>query len=175
MSARTPKKLFHAKRFDVEEVYQKLDDGSLHARQVVRHPGAVVILPLVDANHVCLIHSYRVAVDRWLLELPAGTLEPPEPPLVQAQKELLEETGYRAKRWNAIHTFCMSPGILDEQMHFYLAQDLTPGNPEREVGEQIDNRVLSWSEIDGLLRDGKILDAKTLVVLLWYLRYREHA
>ncbi len=175
MSARTPKLLFRANRFDVEEVYQRLDDGSLHARQVVRHPGAVVILPLVDEDHVCLIHSYRVAIDRWILELPAGTLEPPEPPEVQANKELIEETGYRAAKMEHVHTFAMSPGILDEKMHFFVASGLTAGNPEREVGEQIDNRVYSWAEIDRLLRDGQIVDAKTLVALLWYLRYRNHA
>ncbi len=69
----------------------------------------------------------------------------------------------------------MSPGILDEKMHFYVASGLRPGNHAREVGEQIENQIFSWSEIDGLLRDRKIEDAKTLVALLWYMRYRTHA
>ncbi len=175
MFHRAPKKLFRASRFDVEEVYQELEDGRLHPRQVVRHPGAVVILPIVDAEHVCLIHSYRVAVKRWLLELPAGTLEPPIPPIEQAARELTEETGFRARKLKHVHTFCMSPGILDEQMHFYVAEDLEAGSPERELGEQIDNRIFTWSEVDQLLRDGKIVDAKTLVALLWYMRYRTFA
>jgi ADP-ribose pyrophosphatase len=168
-------KVFRALRFDVEEVHQRLDDGQLLSRHIVRHPGAVVILPLVDAEHVCLIRNFRIAVNRWLLELPAGTLEPPEPPAVTAARELTEETGYRAKSWEYVHTFRMSPGILDERMYFYVASELTYLDPQREHGEQIENLVLSWSDIDRLLRDGLIEDAKTLVALLWYLRYRTHA
>ena len=171
----SPKKIFHARRFDVEEVYQPLADGTYLPRHVVRHPGAVVILPLLDDQHVCLIRTYRVAVDQWLLELPAGTLEPNEPPLLTAGRELIEETGYEAAKIEHIHTFRMSPGILDEKMHFFVASQLTKNTPQRELGEEIDNRILSWSEIDGLLRDGKIEDAKTLVAILWYLRYRTHA
>jgi ADP-ribose pyrophosphatase len=167
--------LFRGTRFNVEEVYQKLDDGTLHCKQVIRHPGAVVILPLVDDSHVCLIHSFRPAVNRWLLELPAGTLEPNEPPLVTAGRELIEETGYRAESIQHVHTFVMSPGILDEKMYFYVARGLREGDPAREAGEQIENLVYSWSEIDRLLRDGKIEDAKTLVALLWYMRYRNNA
>ena len=166
--------VFRARRFNVEEVYQTLDDGSSLPRHVVRHPGAVVILPLVDDKHVCLIRTYRVAVDQWLLELPAGTLEPNEAPIVTAERELIEETGYRAAKVEHIHTFRMSPGILDEKMHFFVASQLTFDAPQRELGEQIDNHVISWSDIDSLLRDGKIEDAKTLVALLWYLRYQTH-
>jgi len=169
------KRIFRARRFDVEEVYQSLDDGSQVTRHVVRHPGAVVVLPLVDEDHVCLIHTFRVAVNRWLFELPAGTLEPNEPPLVTAGRELIEETGFEAAKVVHVHTFCMSPGILDEKMHFYVASQLTKLAPQREVGEQIVNHILSWAEVDRYLRDGKIEDAKTLVALLWYLRYRTHA
>ncbi|MDZ4848139.1 MAG: NUDIX hydrolase [Pirellulaceae bacterium] len=169
------KKVFRARRFDVEEVYQPLDDGTFLPRHVVRHPGAVVVLPIVDENHVCLIHTYRVAVDQWMLELPAGTLEPNEAPMLTAGRELIEETGYEAAKMDKVHIFRMSPGILDEKMHFFVASQLSYTKPRREVGEQISNRVLSWSEIDRYLRDGLIEDAKTLVALLWYLRYRIHA
>jgi ADP-ribose pyrophosphatase len=122
-----------------------------------------------------LIYTYRVAIDRWILELPAGTLEPNEPPMVTASRELIEETGYSAATIQHVHSFNMSPGILDERMHFYVASNLTIGAPHREVGEQIANRVYSWSEIDHLIRDGKIEDAKTLVALLWFMRYRTSA
>jgi ADP-ribose pyrophosphatase len=171
----TRRVLFRAKRFDVESVQEHLADGRQLERHIIRHPGAVVILPLVDRDHVCMIHTYRVAIDRWQLELPAGTLDKGLPPLEMAELELLEETGYRAERFTPIHTFAMSPGILDEKMHFYVASGLTVGAPEREMGEQMENRILSWSDIDRLLRDHRIIDAKTLVALLWYMRYREHA
>lgn len=172
---RNSRVLFRGYRFNVEETFQRLDDNSLHPRQIVRHPGAAVILPLVSDDTVCLIRTYRVAVERWLWELPAGTLEPPIPPLEQARRELLEETGFRAGVIQHLHTFFMSPGILDEAMHLYVASDLVAGAPEREVGEQIENHFRTWSEIDCMLRNGEILDAKTLVALLWYLRYRQHA
>jgi ADP-ribose pyrophosphatase len=169
------RKVFKARRFDVEEVAQKLDNGQEVWRHVVRHPGAVVILPLIDCDRICLIRTYRVAVDRWLLELPAGTLEPPEKVEVTAARELTEETGCVAGRLEFIHAFRMSPGILDEKMHFFVAKDLKWAAPERELGEQIENVILSWSDVDRLLRDGKIEDAKTLVALLWYMRYRTYA
>lgn len=167
--------LFRAKRFDIECVQETLEDGQQLDRHIVRHPGAVVILPLVDNDHVCLIHTYRVAIDRWQLELPAGTLDKGLPPQEMARLELLEETGYRAQRFIPMHTFAMSPGILDERMHFYLATGLSEGAPDREPGERMENRVLSWGDIDRLMRDHRIIDAKTLVGLLWYMRYREHA
>ncbi len=167
--------LFRAKRFDVEEVYESLPDGTVLSRQIARHPGAVVVLPLVDDDHVCLIHTFRVAIQSWHLELPAGTLDKGLPPLDMAHIELKEETGYTAGRMIRIHEFVMSPGILDERMHFFVARDLKLGEAEREQGEQISNRVLSWSQIDQLIRDRQIIDAKTLVALLWYMRYREYA
>jgi ADP-ribose pyrophosphatase len=122
-----------------------------------------------------MIHTYRVAIDRWHLELPAGTLDKGLPPETMAHLELKEETGYVAKQMIPIHDFAMSPGILDERMHFYVAKDLTLESHEREVGEQMNNRVISWSEVDQLLRSRTIIDAKTLVALLWYMRYREYA
>jgi ADP-ribose pyrophosphatase len=167
--------LFRAKRFDVEAVTECLKDGTTLVRHVIRHPGAVVVLPLVDSEHVCLIHTYRVAIDRWQLELPAGTLDKGLPPERMAHLELQEETGYQASEMVHVHTFAMSPGILDEKMHFYVASGLQAGEAHRELGEQMDNRILSWSEIDRLLRDHAIIDAKSLVALLWYMRYREHA
>lgn len=168
------KLLFQAKRFAVEEVHESLPDGGSLVRHVVRHPGAVVVLPLIDADRVCLIHTYRAAIDRWNLELPAGTLDKNLPPLEVAHLELQEETGYRAESMVPIHTFAMSPGILDEKMHFFAASGLTLGETAREAGEQMSNVILTWAEIDGLLRDRQIIDAKTLVGLLWYMRYRTH-
>ena len=175
MSSHPPKKIFQAKRFAIEEVQETLPDGTRLVRNIVRHPGAVVILPLVGIDLVCLIRTFRVAIDRWHLELPAGTLDKSLTPLETAHLELQEETGYRAERMTHIHTLAMSPGILDEKMHFYVAEGLTLGNSAREAGEQMDNTILSLSEIDTLLRNKKIADAKTIACLLWYMRYRKNA
>lgn len=169
------KVVYRAPRFDVEQLAETLEDGRTISRTIVRHPGAVVVLPILEDGRVCLIETYRVAIDRWHLELPAGTMDKGVSPIELAALELQEETGYLAKKFVHLHTFAMSPGILDEKMHLFLASGLTAGPTAREVGEQMRNILLSWSEIDRLLRDGQIADAKTLVGLLWYLRYREHA
>ncbi len=167
-----PNVLFQAQRFRVERVVQTMPDGSRHVREVVRHPGAVVILPLLDDGRICFVRNYRVAVAQTLIELPAGTLEPDEDPAATALRELAEETGYRAGRLEHLITFCMSPGILDEQMHLYLAQDLRPGPTALEAGEDIQSLLCTWDEALQMARQGDIHDGKSLVGLLYYRTFR---
>jgi len=164
----TPEVLYQAKRFRVERVTQESADGSRHAKDVVRHPGAVTILPLLDDGRVCFVENYRVAVEERLVELPAGTLEPPEEPLTTALRELAEETGYRAARIEHLATFCMSPGILDEKMYVYAASGLIAGEMGLEAGEDIRVVHLTWQAALEMVRDGRIHDAKTVAALLYY-------
>ncbi len=164
--------LLKCDRFFVERVVQTGSDGKLHQRQVVRHPGSVVILPCVDDKHICLIRNYRVAVGKTLIELPAGTLEPGEDPQATAFRELIEETGYRAEHMQRLHAFYAAPGILDEQMALFAATGLTAGEPEREAGEQIENLLVSWEEALDMVRLGEICDAKTIVGLLYWQLHR---
>lgn len=165
--------LLQTRRFSVVRRRATSPTGKVHDRDVVLHPGAVVILPLVDANHVCLIRNYRAAVRDTLIELPAGTLEPGEDPRETAGRELIEETGYRAGQMQLLTQFFMSPGILNEQMRLYLATELTPGAAHREAGEEIENLVLPWEDALELARRGTICDGKTLAALLWYDRFRQ--
>jgi ADP-ribose pyrophosphatase len=167
-SMSNPNILFQGRRFRVERAVQVTPDGVEHVREVVRHPGAVVILPLLDDGRICFIRNYRVAVDQTLIELPAGTLEPGEDPAVTAVRELAEETGYRAGRIEHLLTFCMSPGILDERMHLYFAEKLQPGPMALEAGEDIEPMLCTWAESLDMMRRGEIRDAKTLVGLLYY-------
>ena len=160
--------LLVAKRFHVVRVSQAMPDGSLHWREIVRHPGAVAIVPLLDDGRICLVENYRVAVGQTLVELPAGTLELGEDPLQCAHRELTEETGYRAQRMELLTTFYMSPGILDEKMHLYLATGLTPGPMALEAGEDIRPLVVTWDEAQKMARQGSIRDGKTLAGLLFY-------
>ena len=164
--------LFHGRRFRVERAIQEMPDGSRHVREVVRHPGAVVILPLLEDGRVCFVRNYRVAVGESLIELPAGTLEPDEDPAETALRELAEETGYRAGRLEPLITFCMSPGILDERMHLFLAESLKPGPTALEAGEDIQPLICAWPEALEMVRRGEIRDAKTLVGLLYYRLFR---
>lgn len=166
------KQLLTTDRFCVDEVTRELADGTRHGRQIVRHPGAVTILPMVDDEHVCLIRNYRVSVDDTLIELPAGTREPHEPPEQTAHRELIEETGYEAARLEPLHEFYLSPGILDERMHLFLATGLREVGANREVGEEIENLVVPWSEALEMVRQGMIQDAKTIVGILSYQQFR---
>jgi len=167
-----PDILFQGRRFRVERAVQVTPDGAEHVREVVRHPGAVVILPLLGDGRICLQRNYRVAVAETLVELPAGTLEPDEDPAETARRELAEETGYRAGRIELLITFWMSPGILDERMHLYLAEGLQPGPTALEAGEDIQPLLCTWDEAMEMVRRGDIRDAKTLVGLLYWRTFR---
>jgi len=163
--------LFDGKVFTVVRWQGKTPGGTEVMREVVRHPGAVVLLPLLDDGRICLIKNFRAAVDKTLVELPAGTLESGEPPLETARRELIEETGYRGGQFEQIAAFYVSPGILDERMHVVVARELTPGQPAREHGEEIDNLLTSYDDALAMVRDGTIEDAKTINALLLYDRF----
>jgi ADP-ribose pyrophosphatase len=168
----SPQVLLTAAKFRVVRETITSEKGQTKTRDIVRHPGACVILPLLDDGRVCLIRNWRIAVGKTLIELPAGTLEPPEPPQVTAERELIEETGFRATRVEFLHAFFLSPGILDEKMHLYLATGLTAGNTALEDGEEIENWIVSVNEAIDMIFRGEIEDAKTIVGLLWLDRLR---
>jgi len=166
--------VFTADRFQVVEhqiTTPKLPQPLV--RHTIQHPGAVAIIPLVGEDQVCLIRNERIAVGKTLIELPAGTLEPNEPPRVTAERELQEETGYRAADLHELNGFFMSPGILNERMHLFVARDLTAGKPAREAGEEIDNLVVAWDEAVAMVLRGEIEDAKSIAGILLWDRLRE--
>ena len=164
--------LLTASRFRVVRQAQTARDGSIHWRETVQHPGSVAIVPLVDSDHVCLIRNFRVAVGQTLWEIPAGTLDHDEPPLDTARRELIEETGYRAEAIEKLTELSMSPGILNERMHVYLATGLTPGPDALEPGEEIDSIVVPWNEALAMIERGEIHDAKSVAGLLFCDRFR---
>jgi len=168
-----PKLLLEASRFRVVEHTQTLGNGQVVRRQVVVHPGAVTIIPLLEGDRVCLIRNYRVAVGKSLIELPAGTIDNNEPPAVTAVRELQEETGFTATRWRELPPFFMSPGILNERMYLFVAEGLTQGETAREAGEEIDNLMVPWQEAVAMAQRGEIEDAKTLVGILQWERLRK--
>jgi ADP-ribose pyrophosphatase len=167
-----PEELLVTRIFRVVRHREIGPDGREHTKVTVQHPGAVTILPILDDGRVCLIRNYRVAVGKALVELPAGTLEPGEDPAETARRELIEETGYTAARLEKLREFFLSPGILNERMHLYLARGLTPGKTAMEPGEQIEPLVVGWAEAMQMVADGAIEDAKTLVGLLHFDRMR---
>lgn len=155
--------LLRGRRFDVVRA------GGDHPREIIVHPGAVVILPWLDDDTVVLIRNQRVAAGGELLELPAGTLEPPpETPDSCAARELIEETGYRAQRIVKLTEFFTSPGICTEVMHVYSAHGLTRVGQDLDEGEAIVPQPTPWSETIKMVRDGTLRDGKTIATILFY-------
>jgi ADP-ribose pyrophosphatase len=147
-------------------------DGGLIDRDVILHPGAAAILALLDQDHVCLLENERPIVGETLLEIPAGTLDPGESPELAARRELAEETGYRARSWKKLAEFFPSPGVLSERTHLYLARDLTPGARQLERDENLEPKIVAWNDAVRGALDGTIHDAKTLVAILLWDRFR---
>ncbi|MCS6852444.1 MAG: NUDIX hydrolase [Gemmataceae bacterium] len=164
--------LYQGRKIQVALDIDTLPDGRSVRRDVVLHPGAVVILPVVDGEHVCLLRNQRPAVGQVLWELPAGTLEPGEPPEHAAARELAEETGYRAGRWTSLGHFYPSPGVLSEVMHLFVAEELHPGPMNLEPGEELHPQIVPFRQAVAWALDGTIRDAKTVIGLLLWERRR---
>jgi ADP-ribose pyrophosphatase len=158
--------MFRGRKIQVALETETLPDGQTVQRDVVIHPGAVAILPVLDDGAVCLVRNRRPVVGETLLEVPAGTLEPGEPPDAAAVRELAEETGYRAARWRRLTAFYPSPGVLSETTHLFVAEGLTPGEMHLQRDEDLRPEVVPWAQALAWARDGTIRDAKTLVALL---------
>jgi ADP-ribose pyrophosphatase len=143
-------------------------DGSTIRRDMIFHPGAVVILPVLDAEHVVLLRNHRFVIDETLWECPAGTVEPNEPLLECAKRELAEETGYSAERWTSLGYLYASPGVLDEKLHLFIAEGLTAGTMRPEADEQLQPVTVRLDEAVRMCLSGEIKDAKTITsLLLW--------
>ncbi len=167
--------VYPGRRIQVALDTEVLPDGRTITREAVLHPGAVAVLPLVAPDRVVLLQSHRPIIGETLWEVPAGTLEPNEPPADAAARELEEETGYRAARWRKVLELIPSPGVLSEVIHLYVAEALTPGPPRPEVGEQIEAHVVAWEQALAWTMDGTIRDGKTLIALLWWDRHRRQS
>ncbi len=163
----------HRGRLFAVEVLTWTDAGG-HTirREVVRHPGAVLVVPLLDARRLVLVCNYRVAVQDRLWELPAGTLEADEPPVEAAGRELEEETGYRAGHIEALGEFYTSPGFCDELMRVFVATGLDFVGQRLEPHEEIEARVIARDEVLAMVDDGRIRDGKTIAALAMWERRR---
>ncbi len=162
------KQLLSTRLFTVEHRVYTRPGREPVARDVVVHPGAVVILPILDMHRMVMIRNYRYTVEDELWELPAGTLEPNEEPIETARRELEEETGYRAARMRPLLEFFTSPGFLTERMHAFVATDLTVVGQRLQGAEQIVSEVIDVAEVRDRLLRGEFVDGKTIAVLSRY-------
>jgi len=157
---------------------QVVEPGGVQgSRDIIRHNGSVVILAVDTQTNpadpgILLIRQYRHAAQKILIEIPAGRIEPGEKLLPAAKRELIEETGYRAKKWSKLVSYYASPGFLTEAMNILLAQDLTAGIATPEDDEKIELHMTPLSEVLQLIHAGKIQDGKTLIAVLLYASQR---
>ena len=163
--------LLKTKRFSVERRSIARPEKEPEVREVVVHPGAVVILPIFQDGRIAMIRQHRRAIEEYLWELPAGTLEPEEKPIDCAARELEEETGYRAGRLQPLIEFYPSPGILTERMHVFVATELTHVGQRLDSGEEIEVEIMPRDRVERMLVSGEFHDGKTIATLgLWFLR-----
>ena len=146
----------------------RLDSGRSVVREVVRHPGGVVALPVLDDGRLLLIRQFRYPLQKFILEFPAGKLDSNQPPLETITRELEEESGYRAGSIEYQFSFYTTPGISDEIIHLFLATNLTPVSQRLEEGEHITVEAYSADQCLEMIRAGQIADGKTILALLWF-------
>jgi len=144
-------------------------DGHRTQREIVEHPGAVAILAW-DGERLAMVSQWRHATGQALLEIPAGTREAGEPPEATARRELAEEVGRAAARWEPVSRFYTAPGFCDELMHLFLATELVDAPAEADVDEQLEPSWMTLTEALAAAADGRIDDAKTLVGIGWLAR-----
>ncbi len=159
-------------RFDVCTAQVPLESGGTAERQVVVHPGAVAILPLIEKDKLVLIRNRRHAVGERLWEVPAGTLEPGEEPIETARREVIEETGYKANTMEPLVDFYTTPGFCTEKMHVFVGRDLEHVGQNLDDTEEIEVHIFAWDKVKEMLRKGAISDGKTMLTLLYYQMYR---
>lgn len=143
-------------------------DGHQGTREYLRHPGAVMVIPLLDAEHVLLERQFRYPLGRSIVEFPAGKIDAGEPPFDCARRELLEETGYTARRWSYLGGLHNAIAYSDERIEIFLAEDLERGgDPALDAGETLEVFEAPWRQLLEWVRDGAVTDVKTMVGAFW--------
>jgi len=151
----------------VERDRVRLPDGAVSHREFIRHPGAVVILPLFDDGRVLLERQFRYPLNRVFVEFPAGKIDPGEDHLACAKRELEEETGYTASDWRFVCTIHNAIAYSDEHLDLYLARGLSPGQAKLDEGEFLETFTATVPELLAMVRRGEVTDVKTIIGAFW--------
>ena len=145
----------------------RLPNGRVAELEIAHHPGGAAVVAIDAEGRVCLLRQFRHAAGGWLTELPAGKLDGGEPPLECARRELAEEAGVSARRWEKLGEFFSSPGVLTEVIHLFLARDLEPADASPEDHEVLEVTWVPLRDAVDLAASGQLRDAKSLIGLLW--------
>lgn len=164
--------VFAGRLLDVRRDRVRLPDGAESTREFIVHPGAVVIVPLLEDGRLVMERQWRYPLARAMLEFPAGKLEAGEPPLECARRELFEETGYRAVQWGRAGMLHNAIAYSNEGIEIWFARELTAGERSLDVGEFLDVQTCTVDELDALCASGGVTDAKTLIGLLWLQKWQ---
>ena len=165
------KAMFKGSVFSVRRDVIVEPDGLRSTREIVTHAGSVVVMPAFPNGDMILVRQFRYAAGEALWELVAGSKEPNESPLAGARRELLEETGYRARRMRFLLKMIPTPGFLTETMSIFAAEGLTPGPAQPEADEHIEARRFTRAQVLRMMRSGALRDGKSIAGILFYLRF----
>lgn len=172
MTLRSTERIYSGRVLNLDRDVVEFPDGSTGALEMVRHPGASAVLPMLDPPgsadpRALLIRQFRHAANAFIWEIPAGRLDAGEQPEACARRELEEETGYTAGSVEPLLTIYTTPGFTDERIHLFRAHGLRPGTHRREADEFVECHEVRWSEVLRLIAAGEIADAKTLAAILF--------
>jgi ADP-ribose diphosphatase len=151
-----------------------LPNGHRAELEVVHHPGGAAVIAIDAQERVCLLRQYRYVAEGWIWELPAGKLEPNEPPLTTAQRELIEEAGVSARHWHSLDSYLSSPGIFTEVLHLFMATGIEPAEAAHESAEVIEVHWMPFAQAYEWASSGKIRDAKTAMGIVRAHYFRAH-
>ncbi len=160
------KEIFKGKMINLELLTVELPDGNRATREIVRHPGAAVIIPLTEENEILMVRQFRKTIDKCLLELPAGKLDPGETPEQCAARELKEETGCSAADLKYLMSIHTSPGFSNEVLHLFVATGLTEGDQKTDADEFVSTEKISIKKLLDMVYSGEITDAKTIIGIM---------
>lgn len=159
------KRVYEGKILNIELDQVTLPNGHTMELEMIHHPGAAAVVPILEGGNVVMIFQYRYAAGGYIYEIPAGKLHPGEDPLECAKRELEEETGYQAKKFQPLLSFLTTPGFCDEIIHIYLAESLTSGAQQLEESEVLEVRKIPLVKTLDMIKNGLIKDGKTIIGL----------
>jgi ADP-ribose pyrophosphatase len=168
MKITASKEVYSCRVFRVTEDDASDGKGFDVRRSIVRHPGSAVMLAVDEKSRVLLVRQYRMPAAQYLWEVPAGKIDPGETAAQTAKRELIEETGLRAKKWKKLASFYPSPGYVEEKMTIFLATELTQGESHPMDDERIETRWFTKKELTEMIRKNKIVDSKTMIAFLFW-------